>query len=263
MSAEPSADDAAQADNPKKHRKLPLWAESGLLVVVALVIAVLMKTFFVQAFVIPSESMEPGLQVGDRILVQKPSYWNGTPQRGDVVVFKDPGGWLPSSTDPSGLAKVLSKVGLYPTDGHLVKRVVGVAGDTVHCCDDQGRIQVNGTSIDEPYVKQDPSSPCNGPYGPPRGECDWTAGPVPAGHVFVMGDNRNHSADSSFHMCQPNDTACVPGDEFVDTDLVVGKVFALVWPANRFTWVTRPDNFAEVPSAKAAPSSTPPGISSK
>ena len=198
-------------------------------------LAVVIKALFVQAFYIPSESMEPGLVKNDRILVQKVSYWfGGSPERGDVVVFKDPGGWLgpQESAGPSNpIAQLMAKVGLYPQGGHLVKRVIGVEGDVIKCCDKQGRISVNGTPLNEgDFVKDDPGVSCNGPMVSKCQE-DWTAGPVPDGHIFVMGDNRDNSADSSRHMCSPDVTDCVPGDEFVPVDLVVGKVFVLLWPA--------------------------------
>ena len=113
-------------------------------------LAIVIKALFVQAFYIPSQSMEPGLVKNDRILVQKVSYWfGGGPERGDVVVFKDPGGWLnaaESAGPTSGVAKLLSKIGLYPSGGHLVKRVIGVEGDMIVCCDKQGRIEVNGVA---------------------------------------------------------------------------------------------------------------------
>src|SRR3954447_722106 len=123
--------DAPEQDTSEKTKKhLPLWQETLLLLTIAVVLAVVIKAFFVQAFYIPSESMEPGLVKNDRILVEKMSYWfGGTPQRGDVVVFKDPGGWLPpdeAAGPTNAVGKVLSHVGLYPTGGHLVKRVIGV-----------------------------------------------------------------------------------------------------------------------------------------
>ena len=235
-------------DGRKRERKhLPLWQETALLLGVALVLAVIIKTFFVQAFYIPSASMEPGLVLNDRILIQKVSYWNDDPERGDVVVFKDPGGWLPAADDdpPNVVARAMAKIGLYPTGGHLVKRVIGVAGDTITCCDDQGRLSVNGQPLDEKgYVK--PGAECAGPM---VYQCrkDWKVGPIPEGHIFVMGDNRSRSADSSQKMCKPTETECVPGEEFVPVDLVVGKVFVLLWPADRFRWNTRPDTFADVP----------------
>src|SRR4051794_29075077 len=179
--------DAPEQDTSEKTKKhLPLWQETLLLLTIAVVLAVVIKAFFVQAFYIPSESMEPGLVKNDRILVQKVSYWGGgTPERGDVVVFEDPGGWLGPS-DVAGPAnpvtKALEKIGLYPSGGHLVKRVIGVAGDTITCCDDQGRISVNGVPVDETdYIMDEENVDCAGPM---TGSCSWSAGPVPKGHVF-------------------------------------------------------------------------------
>lgn len=251
-SSSAGAQDAARETPPEKQHHLPLWQETILLLGVALVLAIVIKALFLQAFYIPSESMEPGLVRDDRILVQKVSYWGGgEPQRGDVVVFKDPGGWLPASdtTGPKGMvAKAMAKIGLYPSGGHLVKRVVGVAGDTIECCDDQGRLLVNGEPIDEPYLKDDQQVDCNGPMVN-RCAQDWTAGPVPEGRVFVMGDNRGQSADSTVRLCRPEaETDCVPGPEFVPVDNVVGKVFVLLWPRDRFTFVSRPDAFEDVPA---------------
>ena len=155
-----------------------MWQESILLLGIALVLAIVIKAFFVQAFYIPSESMEPGLVKDDRILVEKWSYWGGAdPERGDVVVFEDPGNWLgadASAQSPGTFKSLLEKVGLYPAGGHLVKRVVGIAGDTIKCCDDQGRISVNGVPLNEPYLKN--AARCNGPMI----GCHWTAGPVPS-----------------------------------------------------------------------------------
>jgi len=244
---EPDETGSRSSRSPKK-KHLPVWQETILLLAVALGLAIVIKALFVQAFYIPSESMEPGLVKNDRILVQKVSYWfGGTPQRGDVVVFQDPGDWLgpeEAAGPEGGLTQLMARIGLYPSGGHLVKRVIGVAGDTIKCCDEQGRISVNGKPLNESsYVKRD-GSECRGPMI----GCDWTAGPVPEDHIFVMGDNRGHSADSTVHICREKaETDCVPGDEYVDTDLVVGKVFVLLWPSDRFSWLHRPDTFADVP----------------
>ncbi|MDF9716917.1 signal peptidase I [Nocardioides sp. ChNu-153] len=241
----------------RRRKQLPLWQETALLLVVALVLAYVIKAFFLQAFYIPSVSMVPGLQVDDRIVVQKVSYWGGNgPQRGDVVVFEDPGEWLGPTTagGPSNpAAQVLARIGLYPSGGHLVKRVIGLEGDVVACCDEQGRITVNGQPLDEPYLAD--GLQCNGPELDAEvctrvaaGEVGWETGPIPEGHMFVMGDNRAQSEDSAARLCPPNDTnACSPTRAFVDTDLVVGKVLAVVWPRQHWDRLTRPETFASVP----------------
>ena len=241
------ASDGSSSTAGASRRKLPLWLETIVLLALAIVLAVLVKTFFVQAFYIPSGSMKPGLVVNDRIMVQKVSYWGDDgPGRGDIVVFEDPGGWL--DTEPAGptnnLTKVLAKIGLFPTGGHLVKRVIGVGGDTVHCCDDEGRIEINGVGIDEDEFIA-PQSECDGPM-PSGCSRDWTV-EVPQDRLFVMGDNRAASADSSARLCNPDNKRCDPSDAFVPVDLVVGKVFALVWPLNHFRFIGTPDVFDEVP----------------
>jgi signal peptidase I len=244
-----SVSGAAPEQPRTKKKHLPVWQETILLLGIALVLAIVIKALFVQAFYIPSQSMEPGLVKNDRILVEKVSYWfGGSPQRGDVVVFKDPGGWLnteESAGPTNGIAKVLSKVGLYPSGGHLVKRVIGVAGDTIKCCDEKGRLEVNGVALNEKDYARPGDAEC---YGPMVNRCegDWQVGPVPDGQIFVMGDNRNNSADSSFHMCKKAETDCTK-NPYVDVRDVVGKVFVLLWPSDRFTFLHRPDSFADVP----------------
>lgn len=204
------------AKSKKKRKQLPLWQETILLVVVALVLALIVKTFLVQAFWIPSGSMEDTLKIDDRILVQKVSYWTGEPERGDVVVFDDPGDWLGAVEEDLGpVQKVLAVFGLYPQGGHLVKRVIGVGGDHVVCCDAQGRLQVNGVAIDEPYVKQ--------PDVTAQQRFDVS---VPEGRLWLMGDNRGNSADSRAHMGGP-------GGGFVPADDVIGKAWVVVWPLSR------------------------------
>jgi signal peptidase I len=245
--------DAAEPAVERRRRQRPLWQEFLVIVVVATGLAIIVKTLLLQAFYIPSESMEPGLVRNDRILVQKVSYeLGGSPERGDVVVFKDPGDWLPAeeAAGPTGsLPQLMERIGLYPSGGHLVKRVIGVAGDVIKCCDKKGRISVNGQPLNEDSYVKEKGIDCNGPM---IGDCSsdsWTAGPVPKGHIFVMGDNRGHSADSTVHMCTARSTDCVPGDEYVPVDLVVGKVFVLLWPSDHFRWIHRPSTFADVPNA--------------
>ncbi len=213
-------DDPAAGDTKAKQKPGHALRETVLLLGFAILLALVVKTFFVQSFYIPSESMEPGLEVNDRILVQKPSYWfGGEPQRGDVIVFDDPGGWLNGlERGPrlSLLARAMAKIGLYPTGGHLVKRVVGVEGDVIECCDAERRITVNGTPIEEDGFIE-PQKRCDGPMAL---NCDWTAGPVPKDSLFVMGDNRNNSGDS--RIFGP-----------VSLENFKGKAFLRFWPVSR------------------------------
>lgn len=223
-----------KAQKTKKAKKqLPLWLETIVLLVTALILAIIIKTFFIQAFYIPSESMEPEFVKNDRILVQKVSYWFGEPQRGDIVVFQDPGGWLSGSetANQGPVVKLLEAIGLYPSGGHLVKRVIGVGGDRVICCDAQGRISVNGKALDEPYLKKG-SNNSTIPFDVR----------VPQGHLWMMGDNRNNSWDSRGHMGQP-------GGGFVPEDKVVGKVFTLIWPLGHAKFIDRPATFKGIPAS--------------
>ncbi len=246
---ETPADDVGPGDSrssSSRRRRLRWWQELLVVAVVALVAAVLVKTFLIQPFYIPSESMEPGLVEDDRILVEKSSYWFGSPQRGDVVVFADPGGWLEDTGGDGGaLSSALIRIGLQPAGGHLVKRVIGTAGDTIVCCDDEGHLEVNGEIVIEPYARP-ATDGCFGPMVSGSG-CAWTAGPVPAGQLFVMGDNRAESADSSFRLCPPDAVGC-ESDPYVDVDLVVGKLAAVVWPLDRFDLGGGTDVFLEVPA---------------
>lgn len=223
-------------DTASKKRQLPLWQESILLVVTALVMAVIVKTFLVQAFYIPSGSMEPTMLVNDRILVQKVSFWGGKDvQRGDVVVFDDPDHWLNAeeSRQPhNAVQRGLEVFGLFPTGGHLIKRVIGVGGDEVKCCDATGHLQVNGTSLTEPYVLDQSLTRDNA--------FDVK---VPKNHIWVMGDNRGNSSDSRMHMGSP-------GGGFVPVDNVVGKAWLRVWPWNRFGLIHAPETFKQLNAKK-------------
>ncbi|MET0822138.1 MAG: signal peptidase I [Aeromicrobium sp.] len=214
-----------------KKRQLPVWQESILLVLTAMVMAVVVKTFFLQAFYIPSESMEPTMLVDDKILVQKVSYWGGGDvKRGDIVVFDDPGGWLSANESKRAsnvVQKALEKVGLFPTGGHLIKRVIGVGGDTVACCTD-GKLTVNGKALDEPYLLDETATK------------DTTFEvKVRKGYLWVMGDNRGNSSDSRLHQADP-------GGGQVSEKAVVGKAWVRVWPLGRAGFIKKPSTFDAV-----------------
>ncbi|WP_327370115.1 signal peptidase I [Streptomyces sp. NBC_01217] len=228
----------------KRRRRSSAVREIPLLIMVALLIALVLKTFLVQAFVIPSGSMEQTIRVGDRVLVDKLTPWFGSrPQRGDVVVFKDPGHWLKqenvgekdSPVVVKQVKEALTFIGLLPSDDEqdLIKRVIGVGGDTVKCCDKDGRITVNGVPLDEPYLH---------PGNPPsliKFEVK-----VPAGRVFVMGDHRSNSADSRYHLDEP-DHGTVSEDE------VVGRAVWIAWPFGHWRKLEEPATFGSVTNARA------------
>ena len=201
--------------------------------VVALVISVVIKTFLVQAFYIPSASMENTLLINDRVLVNKLANQPEEIHRGEVVVFRDPGGWLPPSAGNSGVRGAIQDalvfVGLAPSSSErdLVKRVIGVGGDKVACCDDDGHITVNGQPLEEPYVY---------PGDEPSGEKFSVT--VPKGELWVMGDHRSVSEDSRAHRQQP-------GKGFVPVDDVIGRAFTIVWPLDRARMLHRPPTFSQ------------------
>lgn len=217
--------------------------ETFLVLVTALALSLLIKTFLAQAFFIPSASMQDTLIEGDRVLVSKLTPGPFEIERGDVVVFKDPGGWLgpfgTASSSPwkSTAAQVLTFVGLLPQDAgeHLIKRVIGLPGDRVACCDAEGRLTVNGEPIDEPYLK--PGSL------PSEFEFDVR---VPEGHLWVMGDNRQNSQDSRAHLGDP-------GGGMVPVEDVVGSAFVVLWPLDRIALLQDPDETFEAVPAAAAP----------
>jgi signal peptidase I len=202
----------------------------------ALIISILIKTFLVQAFFIPSGSMEKTLLVDDRVLVNKLVDKPEEVHRGDVVVFRDPGGWLDGAPPGSGggfsggLRSVLVFIGLAPAvgDEDLIKRVIGVGGDRVRCCDQQGRLTVNGVALSEPYI-----FPGNEPS---MITFDAT---VPEGTLWVMGDHRGASEDSRAHHQQPGSTGFVP------VSAVIGRAFAIVWPVDRMNRLQSPETFQQ------------------
>lgn len=203
----------------KPEKKGGWLRETALVVVVALTLSVIIKTFFAQAFYIPSASMENTLNVGDRIMVNKLADDADSLRRGDVVVFVDPGGWLSESPEEPGpvmgvITGVLSFIGILPPNAgeHVIKRVIGMPGDHVLCCGDDGRLTVNDVPIDEYYLK-------------PGVEPSETAFDVivPDGQLWLLGDNRANSRDSRAHLG-------APGGGFVPIDHVEGRAFVVTWP---------------------------------
>ncbi|MEV7793715.1 signal peptidase I [Streptomyces sp. NPDC087512] len=232
----------------KRRRRRSAVKEVPLLLGVAVLIALVLKTFLVQAFVIPSGSMEQTIRIGDRVLVDKLTPWFGSrPQRGDVVVFRDPGGWLQGEQtakkdDPVVVKQVkegLAFIGLLPSDDEkdLIKRVVGVGGDHVKCCDTRGRVTVNGVPLNEDYLHPG-DIPSTTPF-------DVT---VPEGRLWVMGDHRSNSADSRAH--QETDHGTVSEDE------VVGRAMVIAWPFGHWTTLDEPKTYASVPDAASGSAAT-------
>lgn len=205
-----------------------------VLAVVALVLVVtgLMRLFLVRVYHIPSESMEPTLQVGDRVAVSLPASDLEDLHRGDVVVFRDTKGWLPEAADDGLLTSALRLAGLVPEPAGetVVKRVVGLPGDRISWSPGQERLRVNGVPVAEPYL-----FPGDAPAGQ---EFDVT---VPAGSLWVLGDHRSRSADSRHHLDGP-------GSGFVAVADVVGRAEARVWPVSRWGDAgSAPEAFAAVP----------------
>lgn len=211
--------------------------EGGTVILYALVIAFLVKTFLLRGFYIPSGSMEQTLQVNDRVFINVAGSYFSEPKRGDVIVFKDSQGWIPSAQKSSSpLKDALSFAGILPdtSSNFLVKRVIGTPGDVVES-DGNGKIKVNGVEITEPYLYP----------GNPPSEMPFKV-TVPAGKYFVMGDHRSNSADSRYHISD--------GTAFISKDDVQGNVFVVAWPLNHFGLLQDQSSvFSSIP----APSSTP------
>lgn len=222
----------------RKNAFVSLAIDLVVIVGTALVLSLLIKTFLIRSFFIPSGSMLETLQIDDRIIVNELVPEIVPLNRGDIVVFKDPGGWLGLAPeiqlDPLSAAGewLLSAFGIAAPDSsqHLVKRVIGLPGDHVVCCDVDGKLSINGQPITEPYLAPDAK--------PSEVEFDVV---VPEGSIWVMGDNRPNSEDSRFH----DD---LPSKGFVGTEFVVGRAFVISWPFSNFTWLDNyPDVFKDVP----------------
>ncbi len=228
--------DVGVAPAPQKPRSKgwKLFIRDVLLIfLAALLISFLIKTFLIRSFYIPSSSMEQTLHIDDRIIVNQLTPELIPIQHGDVVVFRDPGGWLtPSYQEPANwfvgaVDALLAFVGLTAPDSndHLIKRVIGLPGDTVKCCDDFGHLVVNGVPLDEPYITI--------PEGATKATRDDFEVTVPENSLWVMGDNRYNSADSSYHRDDPT-------GGFVPIDNVVGRALLISWPIDRWAWL---DNY--------------------
>lgn len=202
-----------------------------LILLAAILISFLIKTFLIRSFYIPSASMEQTLVKDDRVIVNQLEPGLIPIERGDIVVFKDPGGWMPPADDQptngflGAVDAVLEFIGLAAADGneHLIKRVIGLPGDSIVCCDDFGHITVNGTPIEEPYITL--------PAGVTKVTPDTFDVTVPDGSLWVMGDNRYRSADSA-HQLEHN-----PDFAYVPVENVVGRAVLINWPVNRWAWL--------------------------
>ena len=217
---------------PRKSRGVKLFIRDIVLIfIAAIIISIGIKAFLIRSFYIPSGSMEDTLQIDDRIIVNELVPKAVPVQHGDVVVFKDPGGWLPENppaTEPNGFVGaidwLLSVVGLSAPDSndHLIKRVIGLPGDKVSCCNAFGQMSVNGIPLVEPYLKL--------PSGVTKVSGNDFSVTVPKNGLWVMGDNRYDSRDSRFNL----DT---PSKGFVPMNDVVGRAFVISWPASHWAYL--------------------------
>lgn len=213
------------------------FIELIVIVVAALLMSFVLKTYVVQNFYIPSGSMENTLRINDRIMVNKMASDEKDLNRGDVVVFKDTKGWLaplsPKEQNNSLLDKTMQAIGIMPEDNnqYLVKRIIGMPGDTVKCCDADGRILINGEAIDEPYL-----------YPGDKPAERYFFAKVPEGKVWVMGDHRSNSADSRAHRN-------MPGEGFIDIKDISGRGAFIVWPLENAGKIDRPSEvFKNIPA---------------
>ena len=242
--ADAQAGEQAPAAKKKRRRKRPFWRDLVVIVVAALALTILLKAFVVEVFSIPSGSMENTLLPGDRVLVSKIVYRFRDIARGDVVVFSGQGSWGPDAPPPPGNPflrlwdDLTNLVGVTAPGTDYIKRVIGLPGDHVVCCDAQGRITVNGVALNEQSYIHPGDVPSSIPFNIT----------VPAGHLWVMGDNRADSDDSRYRTTDPGGGA-IPENE------VVGRAFVIIWPPSRIGDLPIPATFqqAALDAAAAAP----------
>ncbi len=234
---QPTRQDRRGSERRSRSRGIKLFVRDILLIfLAAIIISVGVKAFLIRSFYIPSGSMENTLQINDRIIVNElvPRFF--AIEHGDVVVFRDPGGWLQPRIQPeqnwfiSGIDWTLAAVGLSAPDSndHLVKRVIGLPGDTVECCNTFGQLSVNGVPLDEPYLELPP--------GVTKASGTDFSVTVPEDSLWVLGDNRYDSLDSRYNTSKP-------GKGYVPVENVVGRAFLVSWPFDRWSWL---DNYPTV-----------------
>lgn len=239
------AESDAEYRSPAR-RLLTVIKEIAIVLIGAMVVSALLRAFVFEPFTIPSGSMENTMQVHDKVVAQKLTHF----KRGDVIVFRDPGEWVPGQrqqrTDLIG--RSLEFIGVLPnsSDDFLTKRVIGTPGDKVACCDVQGRVTVNDQPLDEDYLYTDN----NGRVLPSEHPFEVV---VPRDRVFVLGDHRNASADSRCHLSGQSAAGGPPGeDAFVPEKNIVGPVGLIVAPFERWQQLRTPATFAKVPAPQAA-----------
>jgi signal peptidase I len=230
-----AAEQAPADEKKKKRRKRPFWRDLVVIVVAALALTILLKAFVVEVFSIPSGSMENTLLPGDRVLVSKIVYRFRDIARGDVVVFSGQGSWGPDAPPPPGnlfirlWGDLTNLIGVTAPGTDYIKRVIGLPGDHVVCCDAQGRVTVNGVPLSEQSYIHPGDVPSSVPF-------DIM---VPAGHLWVMGDNRADSDDSRYRTTDPGGGS-IPESE------VVGRAFVIIWPPSRIGDLPIPGTFQQV-----------------
>lgn len=240
---EPPGSGRREAAAQRPARRRSFWRELPVLIVVALGLALLIKTFAVQAFFIPSSSMENTLDIGDRVLVNKIVYHTRPIHRGDIVVFNGLDSWdpsVPQAPPSSGLRRAADWVGaafgVSAGEKDYIKRVIGVPGDHVQCCDGKGRTTVNGVPLSESSYLYPGNTPSATPFSIT----------VPPGRLWVMGDHRAVSYDSRQHLGDP-------GGGSIPENKIVGRAFMIVWPVNRFGILPIPSTFEQKALASAGP----------
>jgi signal peptidase I len=236
----------ARPGRRRKRKQRSFWRELPILIAVALLLAVVIKTFAIQAFWIPSGSMENTLEINDRVLVNKIVYHTRDIHRGDIVVFNGDGSWDPGTIPVAGNVfqqfadGFASMFGFGHPGDILIKRVIGIPNDRVACCDAQGRITVNGVPLTEQSYLYPGSAPSLSRFNIV----------VPPGRLWVMGDNRLDSADSRDHMGDP-------GGGTVPESAVIGRAFVIIWPPSRWRILPIPATF-ELPALNGSHAAGPP-----